>query len=114
MHQDRGAEKGRLKHDCMLLCNKPLEPSPWIGAHEALDEGRLQHEQHSRMQRIQNFQLEGQEKLIGAGHPRHALPENGGLADQWCLDDGDILCRPILVLPHLQALDTANAEIVAE
>ena len=28
---------------------------------------------------------------------RHALQENGGLADLWYMDDGDIVCHPILV-----------------
>ena len=65
------------------------------------------------MQRIQNFQLGGPEKLIGADDPRHALQENGGLAGQW-YDDGDILCHPILLVPSLQAFDKANAKIGAE
>ena len=41
----------------------------------------------------------GPEKLIGADDPRHALQENGGPADRWYLDDGDILCHPILYCP---------------
>ena len=62
------------------------------------------------MQRIQNIQLGGPEKLIGWDDPRHVLQENGSLADQWWyLDDGDILCHPMLVLPSLQPFDTANA-----
>ena len=51
------------------------------------------------MQRIQSFQLGGLEKLIVADDPRHALWENGGLSDHWYLDDGDVLCRPVLVRP---------------
>ena len=66
------------------------------------------------MQRIQDFQLGGPEKLIGADDPRDALQENGGLADQWCLDDGDILCHPLRVLPYLQAFDAANVKSGAE
>ena len=30
--------------------------------------------------------------------PRHEVQENGGLADFWYLDDGDILCDPRLAL----------------
>ena len=32
---------------------------------------------------------------------------------KWYLDDGDVLCHPILVLPYLQAFDTADAQIGA-
>ena len=84
------------------------------GSHDSLHERRQQDEQHSWMQRIQNFQPRVPEKLIEGDDPRHAIQENGGLADQWYLDGGDILCHPILVLPYLQAFDTANDEIGAE
>ena len=30
------------------------------------------------------------EKIAGAHDPRHALQKNGGLPDQWYMDDGDI------------------------
>ena len=40
---------------------------------------------------------------------RVALHKTGGLADQWCRDDGDIMCHPTLVLPSLQGFDVANA-----
>ena len=40
--------------------------------------------------------------------------ENGGLADQWYIDDDDILCHPTLVLSYEQAFDTANVKIGAE
>ena len=33
----------------------------------------------------------------GATDPRHVLQKNGGLADLWYMDDGDILCQPVLV-----------------
>ena len=39
---------------------------------------------------------------------------NGGLADLWYIDDGDILSHPILVPPDLQVFDTANAKNGAE
>ena len=38
----------------------------------------------------------GLDKLTRADDPRHALPKNGGLADLY-MDDGDFMCRPILV-----------------
>ena len=68
---------------------------------DSLHERRSQDQQRNRMQRIQSFQFEGAKKLIGADDPPHALQENGGLADQWYLDDGDILCHPLLILPYL-------------
>ena len=51
----------------------------------------LQAEHADKMQPISHVQLGGPEKLTGA-------EENGGLADVWHIDDGDILCHPILVV----------------
>ena len=44
----------------------------------------------------------------------HALQENGGLADLWYTDDGDILRHPILVPSCLQEFGVANAKVGAE
>ena len=129
MPKDRGAEQGDL--DGPLECSLTLgmvaaearlyvavqqaaRTLLWVGTHDPLDEERLQYEQHSRMQRVQNFQLGGPEQHIGADDPRHAVQENGGPADQWYLDDGDILCHTILILPYLQAFDNANVKIGAK
>ena len=57
---------------------------------------------------FENFQLGGPEKLTGADDPRHALQENGGLADFWYLYDGDILCHPMLVLPRQNRCRTST------
>ena len=54
------------------------------------------------------------ETHTGAHDPQHALQKNGGLADQRHMDDGDIMCHPILVLPFLQDIDVANARVGAE
>ena len=78
------------------------------------EEQRLQADHAARLQESANFQLGGPEKLTGAHHPRHTLQKNGGLADQWYMDDGDIMCHPILVLPFLQDFDVANARVGAE
>ena len=59
----------------------------------------------SDMQRLQadsNFQLGGPEKITGADDPRHALQKNGGLAHPWYMDDGDIMCHPVLVPSYLK------------
>ena len=63
---------------------------------------------------VSNFQLCGLEKLIGADDPQHVLQTNGGLADVWYMNDGDILCHPILVPTYLLELDVANAKVGAE
>ena len=72
---------------------------PWIGVNDSAEEQRTP---------------SGLEKLTGAHDPRHVLQKSGGLADQWYMDDGDIMCHPILVLPFLQDFDVANARVGAE
>ena len=78
------------------------------------EEQRLQVDHLTRLQESANFQLGGPEQLSGAHDPRHALQKNGGLADQWCMDDGDTMCHPILVLPFLHDFDVANSTVGAE
>ena len=87
---------------------------PWIGVDDPSDFQRLQAEHAVRLQETTNFQLGGPEKVTGANDPRHVLQRNGGLADLWDMDDGDILCHPILVPSYLQEFDVANAKVVAE
>ena len=43
--------------------------------------------------------------------PRHEIQIAGGLADEWYIDDGDILCDPCLVGPFLERFDIANRMI---
>ena len=40
--------------------------------------------------------------------------KNGGVADLCYVDDGDILCHPILMPTFLQEFDVANAKVGAE
>ena len=54
---------------------------PWIGVGDLSEIQRLQAEHTAKLQRVSNFQLAGPEKLTGADDPRHALRNNGGLAD---------------------------------
>ena len=75
---------------------------------------RLQADHAVRLQETVNFQLGGPEKLTGTDDPWRALQKNGGLADLWYMDDGDILCHPIMVPSHLQEFDIANAKVGAE
>ena len=39
---------------------------------------------------------------------------NGGLAGQWYVDDGDIMCHPTVVLLFLKDSDVSNASVGAE
>ena len=87
---------------------------PWIGVDDPLEEQRLQADHANKMQKLSNFQLVWPEKLTGADDPRHASQENGGLADLWYTDAGDILCHPILEPSNLQELDEANDKVGAE
>ena len=64
--------------------------------------------------KVSTLQLGGLAKLNGADDPRHAPQENGGLADLWHIDDGDILCHPISVASCLQDCDDANDNVGAE
>ena len=66
---------------------------------------RLQAEHNSRIKAFHGWVRKTSELTT-----REALQENGGLTDLWCIDDGDILCRPILVSSYPQALDTANVK----
>ena len=98
------------RHDCVFLNVKPLEPSPGSA--------------HTTQQTQEDFKTNNTagcnvSKAFSLG-ARKSSPErtirdlqkqeNGSLADHWYLDDGDISCHPILVLPYLQAFDTANAK----
>ena len=87
---------------------------PGVGAHDEAEVERLHEEHRRRMHPLQNFQLGGPKKLIGADDPRHAPQENGVPADFWYLDDGDILCHPTLVPPCLQAFTQPPLKMVQD
>ena len=86
---------------------------PWSGVNDPAEKQRLQAGHAVRLHESANFQLGGPEKLTGAHDPRHALQKNGSLVDQWYMDDGDIMCHPILV-PFVQDFEVANARVGAE
>ena len=87
---------------------------PWIGVINYAEEQRLQADHAARLQESANVQLGGPEKHTGAHDPRHMLQKSGGLADQWYMDDGDLMCHPSLVLPILQDFDVATTRVGAE
>ena len=100
MPKDRGAEQGDVDGPLERLgmvaaetrmrvaAQQAARTFPWIGVDDPLEEQRLQAEHVSKMQKVQHFQLGGSAKHIGAGDPRHAPQENGGLPDLWHIDDG--------------------------
>ena len=75
---------------------------------------RPQAEHAAKMRIISNFQLGGPKHFTGADDPRHTLQENGGQTDLWYIDDGDILCHPILVPSYLRDYDVANDKVGAD
>ena len=75
---------------------------PWFGVDDLAEDQRLRADHAARVQESVNVQLSGPEKRTSAHDPQHVLKKNGGLADQWCVDDGDLMCHPVPVLPFLQ------------
>ena len=67
---------------------------PWIGVNDSAEEQRLQKDHAARLQESVNFQLGDPEKHTGIHDPQHALQKSGILADQWCMDDGDVMHVP--------------------
>ena len=86
MPKDRGAEQGDVEGPSSIVWHWgwwQLSPTaryypascahPWIGTNDSVEEQRLQAEENSKMQRIQDFQLGGSGRHIGADDPRHGL-----------------------------------------
>ena len=101
----------RLHREDALLLTRRHAAFPWIGVDGPSDADFLQADHAGRQQETANFQLGGPEKLFGADDPRHVLQTNGGLADIWYMDDGDILCHPLLVPTYSLEFDVANAKV---
>ena len=85
---------------------------PWIGAGDPSEMQRLQVEHTAKMQ-VSTFQLGGPQKLAKADHPRHALQKDGGVADLWYMDDGDIMCLAVFVPSDLHGFDDASTKVEA-
>ena len=62
----------------------------------------------TQWKKIQNFNWVDQTSTSVLMTREIFFQENGGLADQWCVHDGDIFCQPILVPSFLKAFDVAN------
>ena len=112
MPKDRGAEQGDVDGplECGLALGMVAAETrtrvaaqqaagnlPWFGVDDPSEVQGLQTYSAERMQKISNFPLGGPEKLTGADDLRHALQRHEDLLDLWYMDDGDILCHPVLV-----------------
>ena len=56
---------------------------------------------------------EGEEGDTITPNPGYEIQKNGGLADFWYLDDGELLCVPGLVADDLEAFGEANKKVGA-
>ena len=123
--KDRGAEQGDV--DGPLECSLTLgdvarqardaiharqrsQELPWTGPSSAAVD-----EYDARVSRAVAWEaLAPEERRCESGaksiipDPRHEIQAAGGIADFWYLDDGDIMCDPLLVRPFLEAFDRAN------
>ena len=86
----------------------------WIGVDDPSESQRLQADHEVRLQETANFHFCGPEIFTRSRRPAVRAAKNGGLADVRYMDDGDILCHPVLVPSHLQEFDVANAKVGAE
>ena len=68
---------------------------PWIGASDDAELQQLRADHATRLQA--DFQLGGRKSAQGPTTRGMHRRKNGGLADLWYMDDGDIMCHPILV-----------------
>ena len=88
---------------------------PRIGVNDPADEQRLQADHAARLQESANFQLGGLERLTGVTtRGIRCRKAEAWRVNEWYMDDGDIVCHPILVLLFLLDLDVANARVGAE
>ena len=128
MPKDRGAEQGDVDGplECSLvlaqvagaarldLAAKQRSGSlPWFSTEDNTNEAAIQDFDH-RSVRARSFEEEAHENTEVRLDPRLELQKNGGLADFWYLDDGDIMCDPSMVLPFLDAFDSQNVLVGAE
>ena len=86
---------------------------------DAKERARAAYDDHMMRAAAWQAATPAQRQVGGPGGTLQPSPDNevqqgGGLADFWYLDDGDIICDPLLVLPHLKAFDQANAPAGAQ
>ena len=90
-------------------CADPGQVSAALAAH-----GQIQAKSTEYTQRKPAERRQGSGRGVIDTDPRHAIQDNGGLADWWYLDDGDIICDPLLVMPYLECFDRANPKVGAD
>ena len=120
MPMDRGAEQGDV--DCPLECSLGLGlvaaetrgrvaaqqasgSLPWMGFDDPSEMQRLHVARAVRLQ---------EENSLEPTTQCTRCKKNGGLADLWYMDDGDIMCHPVLVPSYFHEFDDANTTVGAE
>ena len=133
--KDRGAEQGDVDGslECSLTLGRVAAASrhrvhvaqragllPWATANEE-SQRHAAGEFDERAARTSAWEATppaGRRQESGAGpvvpDPRHEVQADGGLADFWYLDDGDVLCDPCLVQPFFASFDSVNPSVGAE
>ena len=87
---------------------------PWSSvASVSFDGARLDYDERLQKKTSWATQSPSEKQVSGPGgslnvNPDNEVQTNGGIADFWYLDDGDILCDPRLALPYLRAFDAVN------
>ena len=101
MPEDRGAEQGdvELRPDCTLPPNKPHASSLGLVRTTQWKNSGLKLNTKARRSRFRTFDWVVQKNILE--QTTRDLQNNGGLADLWYIDDGNILCHPVLVLSYL-------------
>ena len=82
------------------------EPDAAREAEQAFDERLARHMTWVAMAPADRRAADGSGSIMP--DPAHEVQKLGGLVDLWFLDDGDILCDPVLVRPLLEAHDHAD------
>ena len=84
---------------------------PWISVNDPAEEQRPQADHAVRSQSSSNLAVQ-KSSLVPT--TRSMRCRRAGLTDRWYMDDEDIMCHPILVLPFLQDFDVVNVRVGAE
>eukprot|EP00973_Karenia_brevis_P001265 172883-Karenia_brevis.AAC.1 len=124
--KDRGAEQGDAagpleagatqatiarKSRAALHSEQRTGVLPWLPP-PGIQEDRLAAEFDERKMASQQWDSQPPATRVTAdqegnrrSHPGHEIQSGGGLVDVWYLDDGTIVCDPMLVVPFLNQFD---------
>ena len=100
--------------DCTLLSNKPREPSLGSVRTTRWNSNYFQMNELARCSEFKTFTSVVQNNSVELTTRDMPCRKMEAWQTSGTFDDGDILCHPMLVLPYLQAFDTANVKIGAD